>query len=73
MQHEQVRQDLLSGRIGLSQNRLPSTSLIEDAEAAEIDNAHRSHWNESSRQRCKLPLFRLPAALALVGHMVPVW
>ncbi len=41
-QHEHVRQDLLSGRIGLSQNRLPSTSLIEDAEAAEIDGAHRS-------------------------------
>ena len=42
VQHEQVRQDLLSGRIGLSQNRLPSTSLIEDADAAEIDGAHRS-------------------------------
>ena len=41
-QHEQVRQDLLSGRIGLSQNRLPSTSLIEDANAEEIDNTHRS-------------------------------
>ena len=41
-QHEQVRQDLLSGRIGLSQNRLPSTSMIEDADAAEADSAHRS-------------------------------
>jgi len=41
-QHEQVRQDLLSGRIGLSQNRLPSTSLIEDADAAQVDVAHRS-------------------------------
>ena len=30
-QHEQLRQDLRSGRIGLAQNRLPTTSLIEDA------------------------------------------
>jgi hypothetical protein len=42
VQHEQVRQDLLSGRIGLSRNRLPSTSLIEDADAVEIESEHRS-------------------------------
>jgi len=42
VQHEEVRQDLLSGRIGLSQNRLPSTSLIEDADAAEVDGKYRS-------------------------------
>jgi hypothetical protein len=42
VQHEQIRQDLLSGRIGLSQNRLPSTSLIEDADAAEVDGKYRS-------------------------------
>ena len=40
-QHEQVRQDLRSGRIGLAQNRLPSTSLIEDAEADLLDDSHR--------------------------------
>ncbi len=33
LQHEQIRQDLRSGRIGLAQNRLPATSLIEDAAA----------------------------------------
>jgi len=42
VQHEEIRQDLLSGRIGLSQNRLPSTSLIEDADAAEVDGKYRS-------------------------------
>lgn len=42
VQHEQVRQDLLSGRIGLAQNRLPSTTLIEDADATEVDVKHRS-------------------------------
>lgn len=29
-QHEQIRQDLRNGRIGLAQNRLPATSEIED-------------------------------------------
>ncbi len=29
-QHEQIRNDLLSGRLGLSQNRLPSQASIED-------------------------------------------
>ncbi len=29
-QHEQIQADLRSGRIGLAQNRLPATSLIED-------------------------------------------
>ena len=40
-QHEQIRADLLSGRIGLAQNRLPATSLIEDARADEMDDRHR--------------------------------
>ena len=42
LQHEQIRQDLLSGRIGLAQNRLPGTSLIEDAEADLLDGSHRA-------------------------------
>jgi hypothetical protein len=42
LQHEQVRQDLISGRIGLAQNRLPVTTLIEDAEADQVDDRHRA-------------------------------
>jgi len=34
--HNQVRKDLLAGRIGLSQNRLPSTSQITDVEPQDI-------------------------------------
>jgi hypothetical protein len=41
-EHEQIRQDLRSGRIGLAQNRLPATSVIEDAEADRIDDRHRA-------------------------------
>jgi hypothetical protein len=42
VQHEQIRQDFRSGRVGLAQNRLPLTSLIEDAEADRLDERHRS-------------------------------
>jgi len=42
VEHEHIRQDLRSGRIGLAQNHLPATSLIEDAEADRIDDCHRS-------------------------------
>ena len=42
LQHEQIRHDLLSGRIGLAQNRLPVTSLIEDVEADRVDGSHRA-------------------------------
>ena len=42
LQHEQIRQDLHSGRIGLAQNRLPVTSLIEDANADQVNDSHRA-------------------------------
>jgi hypothetical protein len=38
-QHEQIQADLRSGRIGLSQNRLPSSSLIEDAAPGDVCDA----------------------------------
>ena len=42
LQHEQIQQDLRAGRIGLAQNRLPVTSLIEDCEADRVDDRHRA-------------------------------
>ena len=38
-EHEQIRNDLRSGRYGLSQNRLPHTTRIEDVTADEIVDA----------------------------------
>jgi hypothetical protein len=35
-QHEQIRQDLREARIGLAQNRLPSSSVIEDVRAEDV-------------------------------------
>jgi UDP-N-acetylglucosamine pyrophosphorylase len=36
IQHEQIRQDLFKGRIGLSRNRLPSETVIEDVSASDV-------------------------------------
>jgi galactokinase/mevalonate kinase-like predicted kinase len=40
-QHEKIRADLRSGRIGLAQNRLAANSLIEDVAPEEITDARR--------------------------------
>jgi hypothetical protein len=37
--HEQIRADLRSGRIGLSQNRLPTSLSVNDAEESDVSNA----------------------------------
>jgi galactokinase/mevalonate kinase-like predicted kinase len=39
VQHEQIRADLRSGRIGLAQNRLPPRSRIEDVRPADVFDA----------------------------------
>jgi len=36
VQHEQIRQDLIKGRIGLARNRLPAETIIEDINDSEI-------------------------------------
>ena len=36
VQHEQVRADLREGRIGLAQNRLPASAVIEDARPEDV-------------------------------------
>ncbi len=40
-QHEQIRSDLRHGRIGLAQNRLPSTSDIRDVEPGDVQDGAR--------------------------------
>ena len=36
--HAQLREDILSGRLGLSQNRLPSTTTIEDVQPGDVSD-----------------------------------
>ncbi len=38
-QHEQIRDDLRAGRIGLSQNRLPASTTIENVEPGDVIDA----------------------------------
>jgi hypothetical protein len=37
--HEQIREDLRTGRIGLAQNRLPANAVIEDVHAGDVTDA----------------------------------
>jgi hypothetical protein len=39
--HEQVREDLKAGRIGLAQNRLPANAVIDDARDGDLADATR--------------------------------
>lgn len=36
IQHEQIRQDLIKGRIGIARNRLPAETIIEDVNSSDI-------------------------------------
>jgi hypothetical protein len=36
LQHEQIRTDLKEGRIGLAQNRLPTSAVIEDVQESDV-------------------------------------
>jgi hypothetical protein len=42
-QHDQIQADMRSGRIGLSQNRLPANTLIEDVEPGDVWSASTEH------------------------------
>lgn len=55
--HEDVRRDLLSGRLGLSQNRLPVSAQIEDVHPEDITDLSQLHqaeedpaWIESTKR-----------------------
>jgi len=46
VQHEQIRTDLKEGRIGLAQNRLPASAVIEDVQEGDVADLSR-HGGES--------------------------
>ena len=43
LQHEQIRADVKNGRIGLSQNRLPAATIIEDVRDGDVAIASTAH------------------------------
>ncbi len=47
--HESIREKLLSGRLGLAQNRLPSSSILTDIEDEDIFDSTRHEATSSSQ------------------------
>ncbi|NMC62358.1 MAG: UTP--glucose-1-phosphate uridylyltransferase, partial [SAR324 cluster bacterium] len=45
-QHERIRSDLRNGRIGLAQNRLPASTVIEDVRVEDVTLC----WKETSKE-----------------------
>lgn len=67
-QHEQIRHDLLNGRIGLAQNRLHRSTVIEDVTAAEItdftsptENSQALQIGENALQNGEIAVITLAA------------
>jgi hypothetical protein len=52
VEHEQIRDDLQSGRIGLAQNRLPAATELDDVDDADVENTARgSDGGDAARFR----------------------
>jgi hypothetical protein len=49
IQHEQIRSDLRSGRIGLAQNRLPASTAIQDVEPGDVADLSGAHQHDGAR------------------------
>ena len=73
-QHEQIRTDLLSGRIGLSENRLPPQSIIEDVSpddiidlrcrtVAIVDRSHDARLGRSAIENGQVAVVSLAAGV----------
>jgi hypothetical protein len=48
LQHEQIRADLKEGRIGLAQNRLPASAVIEDVHEGDFTSASNPQTDASA-------------------------
>jgi UDP-N-acetylglucosamine pyrophosphorylase len=71
IQHEQLRRDLIKGRIGLSRNRLPAETRIEDVEATDL--AHWSKLDQSHKVAHKAIQEGRVGVLSLAGGVGSRW
>lgn len=55
-QHEQIRKDLVEGRIGLAQNRLPANTSIKDVKSEDITDFTSTRPNQDSLALGKMAL-----------------
>jgi hypothetical protein len=73
LQHERVRTDLRSGRIGLAQNRLPASSLIEDVKPGDVAEARNGLDSERRRIGEKALAAGELAVVSLAGGIGTRW
>jgi len=72
--HEQVRSDLRTGRIGLAQNRLPPSTVIEDVTSGDVVDARDGGADAADRRAGEAALARGEVAvLALAGGAGSRW
>jgi hypothetical protein len=50
LQHEQIRADLKEGRIGLLQNRLPASAVIENVKGSDVSDLSASKLDRETRK-----------------------
>ena len=73
VQHEQIRADLRSGRIGLAQNRLPVNSRIEDVQATDVVDATQGLDNRYAQIGQKALADGQVAVVSLAGGAGSRW
>ncbi|NLV73980.1 MAG: UTP--glucose-1-phosphate uridylyltransferase [Chloroflexi bacterium] len=72
-QHEQIRAELLSGRIGLAQNRLALSTDIRDAEPGDVADAARDLTPEHARLGQQALANGEVAVISLAGGIGSRW
>ena len=73
VQHEQIRADLRSGRIGLAQNRLPVNSKIEDVSPDDIYDASQGLADRYRRRGLEALAEGAVAVVSLAGGAGSRW
>ncbi len=72
--HEQIRADLRTGRIGLAQNRLPASTVVEDVELGDVIDCISDQTLEDCRRRGETALAAGEvAAMALAAGAGSRW
>ncbi|MBL9207477.1 MAG: UTP--glucose-1-phosphate uridylyltransferase [Opitutaceae bacterium] len=67
VQHERIREDLRAGRIGLSQNRLPSSATLEEVRAGDVVAASSITAEDEARGAAALREGRIAVVTLAAG------
>jgi hypothetical protein len=59
IQHEQIRADLRSGRIGLAQNRLPPSTVVEDVREGDVESKIQNQKSKIKNREADIGLSAL--------------